>query len=101
MGQLMLAAAAAVALTSPSKAITFELTTDATHRLVYSVSLDKHPVIEASPLGIIVDGKNLADGVDIGKTETYDVDERYPWTGVHSTAINRCRGARIAGRCRR
>jgi alpha-glucosidase len=94
--ELILAAAAAVTLTSPNRAIAFEVRIDAAHRPVYTVTLDKHPVIDASPLGIVVDGVNLADGAAIGTVETYTIDERYPWLGVHSLATNRCRGARIA-----
>jgi alpha-glucosidase len=94
VGPLILAAAAAVTLTSPNGAI--GLTIDATPRPVFSISIDKHPVIDASALGIVVDGKNLADGAPLGKVERYTVDERYAWMGVHSTATNRCRGARTA-----
>jgi len=88
--------AAAIAITSPSGAIAFELNVDAAHRLVYSVALDARPVVDASPLDVVVDGRNLADGAAIGRVETYRVDERYPWMGVHSIAVNRCRGARVS-----
>jgi len=62
--------AAAIAITSPSGAITFQLNMDAAHRLVYSIALDARPVVDASPLGIVVDGRNLADGAAIGRVET-------------------------------
>jgi alpha-glucosidase len=96
VGPLILVAASAVALTSPSGAIAFRLTVDASHQAVYSIELNKRPVIDESPLGIIVDGKNLGSGAAIGRSEPYAIDERYPWIGVHSLAINRCRGARVS-----
>ncbi len=37
----------------------------------------------------------LAKGVEIGRAQGYAVDERYPWYGVHATAVNRCRGSRV------
>jgi alpha-glucosidase len=96
VGPLILVAASAVALTSPSGAVTFRLTVDASHRAVYSIELNRRPVIDQSPLGIIVDGRNLGNGVEIGRSEPYAIDERYPWSGVHGQAINRCRGARVS-----
>ena len=39
---------------------------------------------------------NLAQGVDLGKVEPYKVDETYPWNGVHSMAVDKCNGAKIA-----
>ncbi len=47
MGSLILAAA--VALTSPNGAIAFEVKADASHRLVYTITLDKRPVVDSSP----------------------------------------------------
>ena len=96
MGSLILVAASAVALTSPSGAVTFRLTVDASHQAVYSIELNKRPVIDESPLGIVVDGKDLGNGAAIGRSEPYAIDDRYPWRGVHSLAINRCRGARVS-----
>ncbi len=53
-------------------------------------------VIASSPLGITVDQVNLGAGVEIGKAETYQVNETYPWYGPHSTAVNRANGVRVA-----
>jgi alpha-glucosidase len=81
---------------SPDSTVAFELTQDASNHLVYSVTLGGAAVIEPSPLGIVVDGRNLAERATIGGVERYDVDETYRWAGVHSAATNRCHGARIA-----
>jgi alpha-glucosidase len=86
----------AVVLQSPSAAITFQLAKDAANHLVYSVALGGAAAIESSPLGIVVDGRDLGAGVEVGRATPYTVDETYPWYGVHDTAVNRCRGSRVA-----
>jgi alpha-glucosidase len=87
--------AAILHLASPNRAITFELTLGDTGQLTYTISLNARPVVAPSPLGIIVDGRHLGERVTAGKIETYEIDERYPWLGVHDVAVNRCRGARV------
>jgi alpha-glucosidase len=86
----------AIDVVSPNTRVAFELSRDGNDRLIYTVTRDRRGVIDASPLGIVVDGKNLGDGARIGHVEPYQIDERYPWLGVHSTAVNRCRGVRVA-----
>lgn len=90
------ALALAVNLTSPSGQVSFELTRTAAGALVYTIRLGRDVVVEPSSIGIVVDGASLGDGAAIGGAESYTVDERYPWYGVHATAVNRCRGSRIA-----
>src|SRR4029453_17432577 len=58
------------------------------------------PLIDTSQLGIVVDGTNLGAGAEVQKTVAYKIDEKYPWNGVHSVAINRANGARITVRHR-
>jgi alpha-glucosidase len=65
-------------------------------RLTYTVKIGDTTVVESSVLRIVVDGYDLPSGVVLGNVETYDIDEKYPWHGAHSTAVNKCRGARIA-----
>jgi len=64
--------------------------------LSYGITFRGRPVIEASTLSILVDGVDLGQGVEAGKVELYEGTECYPWRGVHSTAISRFKGARIA-----
>jgi alpha-glucosidase len=87
-----------VVLNSPSSAITLRVTLGEGGRLGYSVELSGRPAIERSPLGIRVDGVDLGEGVTLGAVERYARDETYPWRGVHSTARERCQGARVAVR---
>src|SRR5262249_45254956 len=82
MGPLILAAIASVTVVSPNRAITLRVETASPQRLVYSIALDTHTVIDPTPLGIIVDGRNLADAVRIDRSEDSAVESR-------------CRGARL------
>src|SRR5207253_2663154 len=65
-------------------------------RVTYGVTFRSRPVIEASPLGVLVDGLDLGQGVEAGKVESYRANEHYDWRGVHSQATNRFNGARVA-----
>ena len=65
-------------------------------RLKFAVTLRNKPVIETSPLQMTVDGVDLAEGVEVGRTDRYPVNETYPWRGVHSQAVNQCNGAKIS-----
>jgi len=87
-------AADTLTLASPNGQVRFQLLA-AGGRLEYSVNLKSKPVIDRSPLGITVDGVNLAGGVRLGKAARYRTDETYPWYGVHSTAVDRSNGVKI------
>ncbi len=83
-------------LVSPNGLISLDLSRDSNGRLTYSVLLGGAAVVEPSRAGIVVDAKDLGDGAEIGRAEPYVIDETYPWYGVHDTAVNRCRGSRVA-----
>src|SRR5688572_3842475 len=76
---------------SPNGEVRLAVTTDGEQRLQYSVQFRKKPVIENSPINFSADGNALTRGVKLGKAETYELNEKYPWRGVHSTAVNHCR----------
>ncbi len=82
-------------LSSPAGRVQFRLMRLEDGRLGYAVALRGQTVVEPSPLGIVVDGLNLAERVEIGVPRRYRVRETYPWYGVHSPAVSRCRGGRI------
>src|SRR5439155_16038901 len=65
-------------------------------RLTYDVKHGGRSVIEPSGLGIVVDGVNLGQDVSIGRVERYTTNEPHPTLGVHSTAVDKSVGARIA-----
>ena len=63
--------------------------------LSYRVAFGEASVIETSRLGIFLDRVELSQGVELGKAERYELNEKYPWRGVHAEAVNRCNGVRI------
>jgi len=84
----------AVAVASPDKKV--EIIVEAVDGgLAYRITLAGRPVIDASPLGILLDGVNLGRDARVGRVERYSTNERYPWRGVHSQAVDRSRGARL------
>src|ERR1017187_843716 len=78
-------AADQVTVASPDGHVQFVLAL-ADGRLQYTVTFNSKTVIAASPLGIVVDGVNLAEGAQIGASEPYRKNETYPWYGAHSIA---------------
>jgi len=82
-------------LVSPAGRVQFRLMRLEDGRLAYAVTLRGRAVVEPSPLGIVVDGVNLAERAEIGAPRRYRIRETYPWYGVHSPAVSRCRGGRI------
>jgi alpha-glucosidase len=79
---------------SPGSAVRFDVRV-ADGRLAYEISAAGAPVVEPSRLGIVVNGTDLGEGVALGAVETYRVNHRYPWRGVHAVAADRANGARI------
>ena len=65
-------------------------------RLTFRVTLGNTTVLDPSTIIMNVEGYDLSASVVFGKVERYEIDETYPWHGVHSTAVNRCNGARIS-----
>jgi alpha-glucosidase len=64
-------------------------------QLEYAVAFRGGMVIETSPMRFTLDGVDLTDGVELGKVDRYQMNETYPWRGVHSRAVNHCEGAKI------
>jgi alpha-glucosidase len=90
------AAAADVTVASPDGRVRFVLSSGAQGHLEYTVSFNSKNIVDTSPLGIVVDGVDLAGGAQIGKADTYSVKETYPWYGPHSTAVDNCNGVKVA-----
>jgi alpha-glucosidase len=89
------APAAEVAVDSPDKRVRLVVTAS-DGRLTYELSLDGTRAIERSPLGIVVDGVNLAEAARIGTVDRYSSNRRYAWRGVKSEAIDRSNGVRVS-----
>lgn len=65
-------------------------------RLSFTVTLGSTVVIDPSTIVMNLDGYDLSSGVVFGNVERYEIDETYPWQGAHSTAVNKCNGAKIS-----
>jgi len=91
-----LAAAADVTVASPDGHVQFVLSAGAQGHLEYTVAFNSKSIVDRSPLGIVVDGVDLAGGAQIGKTDTYATNDIYPWYGAHSTAVDHCNGVKVA-----
>ena len=90
-----LIADAQVKVKSPDGNLKTWIELDASGHLVYRINLNKTEVLPASPLGIIVDGIDLAKGITLGKPETRRFKESYSMIGNHDKAVNRFREAVI------
>jgi len=84
-----------VQVTSPHGKIKFTVLPDA-ERLAFTVTMGNTIVIEPSSIVMKLDGYDLSSGVVFNNLERYSIDESYPWLGAHSTAVNRCNGAKIS-----
>ncbi len=85
-----------VTVVSPDDQVQLQLRLDERANLTYQVTFRKRLVLEPAPLGILVDGVNLGQRVELGKVEPYSVNERYRTRGVHAWSVNRGNGAKIA-----
>src|SRR2546423_10064250 len=79
---------------SPGGNVEFRLFESKGHGLQYAVLFKHQTIIERSPLHFSVDGDEVTQHFKLGKVEPYEVHETYAWRGIHSTATNRCQGAR-------
>src|SRR5439155_9777972 len=87
--------AADTRIRSPNGSLEFRLAQRESH-LTYSVTFKNKPVIEASPLGMLLDGVDLTDDVELGEVKRSAQRETYPWGGIHSQAMNHCNVAAIS-----
>jgi len=63
--------------------------------VAYAVTFNDKPIIESSSLKVMVDDRDLTQGVELGKGESSRTNEKYPWRGVHSEAVNHFNGLKI------
>lgn len=79
-------AAAPVVVTAPGGDLKVTVSVNDAGRLAYTVADGATPVLAESPLGLIVDGVNLGEGVALGEPTLSRIDETYPVTGHHTVA---------------
>lgn len=78
---------------SPDGGVSAKIETLGCGRLAYVVSLDGKAVIEASPLGVTVNGVDTGKGVKLGAPVRSTFKEKYKVLGVHAEAVNHYNGA--------
>ena len=88
----------AVTIASPNGKVTLRIELSSGGQLTWSAAMERAPVIEPSPLGIVIDGMDLGPSAVMTRRDEYRIDEEYSWRGVHSKAVNRARGSRITFR---
>src|SRR5262245_44028724 len=92
-------AADSVVVTSPDASVRFALLADGPQPR-FNVTLDGKAVIEPSELRLTIDVNDVLQGARPATVDRYAADSTYPTRGVHSSAIDRHRGAKIAlGQC--
>src|SRR6266705_2327086 len=89
------AVAGEITVASPNDKVQFHLVNNQS-KLLYRIALNNREVIEPSQLSIILDGVDLSHDVTIAGIERFAFRDSYPARGVHSLAVNNCRGARIS-----
>lgn len=78
-----------VVLNSPDSMITVTVDFDASRRLRYAVHHNGKIMLEPSPLGVTVDGRDLGTAVvSVEQAGTAEVDETYATVGAHAQARN-------------
>lgn len=82
-------------ISSPGATVQGIFKTDKTGHLSYSVKKHGKTILLPSPIGILVDSKDLGENASLGKANFRSVDEHYPTVGVHSTATNNYKEALI------
>lgn len=90
-----LQAADTITVYSPNKQIQFKLFRQQ-NQLHYKIVFRNIPVVAASPLIISLNNTTITNNIQIGKVNTYTINETYPWLGAHSQATNRCNGAQVS-----
>jgi alpha-glucosidase len=84
---------------APNGEVKVEVMVNSDGRLCYTVNRIKPintVILEPSALGITIDNVDLGQGVKIGSVSRSMKNEKYPWRGVHSEAVNHYNGAEIS-----
>jgi len=74
---------------SPEGDVTALIFTDGDEKeLFYTLEQDGRTVLEPSRMGIMVDGRSLGRGAELGEPSILSVRQRYTWRGVKSEALD-------------
>ena len=88
-----------VLVNSPNIKITIEIQADENDQLTWSVQREGKQVLDAAPLGLIVDGNDLGQSVTLSVPTARTIYEQYQMFGNHSVATNYCNEVTIPIEC--
>jgi len=86
----------AVEIQSPNGQVRANVLVDDSGRLVYSLTRGDSTILQPSPMGITIDNVDLGQGVELGETQSSTINEKYPWRGLKSEAVDHCNVMQIA-----
>jgi alpha-glucosidase len=84
-----------ISLVSPAGTIRAALVSPDDGRLSLSISREEQPVLDPSPLGIVIDGVDLGRLARLGQPTSREIHETYAWRGVKNEAVNHCRAYEV------
>jgi len=87
-------------IASPDAGVKFLLNPDERGHLRYAVQAAGRTRLEPARAGILVDGRDLGAGVELGTPATRQVFETFAWRGHKARATNHCTVAEIPVRLR-
>ena len=79
---------------SPNGVLSLELI-PGNKELSFSIRAGSASVVGLSPLRFSLDGVSLTEGATIRDDRRYKFNEKYPWLGVHSVAVNAYNGLEL------
>jgi alpha-glucosidase len=94
-GRVSVMAADSAEVVSPDGKVRVEILLRKQDPLSWRVTFRGKPVIETSAMSILVDQSDLGQGLEMARPLRYNINEEYPWRGVHSNAVNHCKGAEL------
>jgi len=83
-----------ILIKSPDGHLSFQLS-PGDKDLLFTILSGNIPVINPSPLRFSLDGKPVTGNSRLSGIRRYTIREKYPWLGVHATAVNECNGAEL------
>ncbi|HEY2468149.1 MAG TPA: glycoside hydrolase family 97 catalytic domain-containing protein [Terracidiphilus sp.] len=84
----------AISVKSPDGHVEMTLSTES-GQLKYQVSFNGHSVLEKAPLDIRAVGDATTSALHFGSAGNYQIDDSYPWYGVHASAQESGTGIRV------
>ncbi len=84
----------------PDRTVKLHLAVDPGGHLTYAVTWNGRARLEPAGAGIVVGGRDLGAGVEIGAPATRSIAETFAWRGNKTRAANRCEVAEVPVRSR-